>query len=143
MEQLDIRKSCGPDDITSGLLKECASSISTLFGTLFRQTTWWWFFQTYGRWQTWFQSSSLTNKKNTENFRGKSLFCVISKVLHVFSLFFGQKLYHLQDGFVKGSSCVTSLLGLRMTLPKHYMRRNSKYFWTIVKHLILWHLTVF
>ena len=35
LEQLDIRKSCGPDDITSGLLKECASSISTLFGTMF------------------------------------------------------------------------------------------------------------
>ena len=49
------------------------------------------------------------DKEITENFRGKSLLCVISKVLHVFSLFSGQKLYHLQEGFVKGSSCVTSL----------------------------------
>lgn len=49
------------------------------------------------------------------NYRGISLLSVVSKVLEkcIFSRvfpFFQPKLYHLQDGFVRGCSCVTSLL---------------------------------
>ena len=50
-----------------------------------------------------------------QNYRGISLLCIISKVLEkcVFSYvfpFFQPQSYHLQDGFVSGRSCVTSLL---------------------------------
>ena len=50
-----------------------------------------------------------------ENYRGISLLCIISKVLekcvflYIFP-FFQPQIYHLQDGFVSGRSCVTSLV---------------------------------
>ena len=37
LEQLNINKSCGPDNETSRLLKECASPISSLLCTLFNK----------------------------------------------------------------------------------------------------------
>ena len=55
------------------------------------------------------------DKENVENVWGISLLCTVSKVLercvyrHMF-IFFRPSLYHLQDGFVKGRSTVTSLL---------------------------------
>lgn len=55
------------------------------------------------------------DKEIVENYRGISLLCIISKILEkcVFSYvfpFFQPQIYHLQDGFVSGRSCVTSLL---------------------------------
>ena len=54
------------------------------------------------------------DREMVENYRGISLLCIISKVLEicVFSYvfpFFQPQIYHLQDGFVSGRSCVTSL----------------------------------
>lgn len=55
------------------------------------------------------------DRELVENYRGISLLCIISKILekcvfsYVFS-FFQPQIYHLQDGFVSGRSCVTSLL---------------------------------
>ena len=70
-------------------------------------------FQKHGKLQIWFQFSSPTIEM-VENYRGISLLCIISKVLekcvflYVFP-FFQPQIYHLQDGFVSGRSCVTSL----------------------------------
>ena len=55
------------------------------------------------------------DREIVENYRGISLLCIISKILEkcVFSYvfpFFQPQIYHLQDGFVSGRSCVTSLL---------------------------------
>ena len=63
------------------------------------------------------------DKKMVENYRGISLLCIISKVLEkcVFSCvfpYFQPKLYHLQDGVVKGRSCVTSLLRCTFAFAK-------------------------
>ena len=115
MEQLNICKSCGPDNVTSRLLKEYANSISSPLCTLFNKQLGSGCFPKMWKVAYLVPVFKSGDKEMVENYRGISLLCIISKVLEkcVFSCvfpFFQPKLYHLQDGFVKGRSCVTSLL---------------------------------
>lgn len=54
------------------------------------QTTWWWFFQTYERWQTWFQSSSLTTMKLLKTSEGNH-YCASSQKFFMCFPFFRPK----------------------------------------------------
>ena len=51
--------------------------------------------------------------------------------------FFQPNLYHSQDGFVSGRSCVTSLLRSTQDFAIHWIRKISlmQYFWIVVRHL--------
>ena len=123
LEQLNICKSCGPDNVTSRLLKECANSIASPLCTLFNKQL------RSGCFPKMWKVANLVpvfksgDKEMVENYRGISLLCIFSKVLEkcVFSCvfpFFQPKLYHLQNGFVKGRSCVTSLLRCTFAFSK-------------------------
>ena len=115
LDQLNISKSCGPDGITSRLLKECSKSLSIPFCTLFNRQL------DSGCFPKVWKTANLVpvyksdDREMVENYRGISLLCIMSKILEkcVFSYvfpFFQPQIYHLQDGFVSGRSCVTSLL---------------------------------
>lgn len=81
MEQLNICKSCGPDNVTSLLLKECANSISSPLCTLFNKQL------RSGCFPKMWKVANLVlvfksgDKEMVENYRGISLLCIISKVL--------------------------------------------------------------
>ena len=115
LDQLNISKSCGPDGITSRLLKECSKSLSIPLCTLFNRQL------DSGCFPKVWKTANLVpvyksdDREMVENYRGISLLCIMSKILEkcVFSYvfpFFQPQIYHLQDGFVSGRSCVTSLL---------------------------------
>lgn len=115
LEQLNICKSCRPDNVTSRLLKECANLISSPLCTLFNKQLQSGCFRKMWKMPNLVPVFNSGDKEMVENYRGISLLCIISKVLekYVFSCvfpFFQPKLCHLQDGFVKGRLCVTSLL---------------------------------
>ena len=108
LEQLNICKSYGPDNVTSQLLKECANSISSPLCTLFNKQL------SSGCFPKMWKVAYLVpvfksgDKEMVENYRGISLLCIISKVLEkcTFSCVFP----FFQPKLVKGCSCVTSLL---------------------------------
>ena len=115
LEQLNICKSCGPDNVTPRLLKECANSISSPLCTLFNKQLGSGSFPKMWKVANLLPVFKFDDKEMVENYRGISLLCIISNVFEkcVFSCvfpFFQPKLYHLQDGFVKGRSCATRLL---------------------------------
>ena len=147
LNQLNTAKSCGPDEI-SRLLKKCSKSLSIPPCTLLSNWTVV-VSQKHGKLQIWFQFSSPTIEM-VENYRGISLLCIISKVLekcvflYVFP-FFQPQIYHLQDGFVSGRSCVTSLFRSTHAFAKALDERKQvdTVFWIIVRYLTLFQLTFY
>ena len=95
-------------------MEECANPISSALCVLFNKQLGSGCFPKVKKVANLVPVFKLGDKKMVENYRGISLLCIIFKVLEkcVFSFvfrFFQLKLYHLQDGFVKGRSCVTNL----------------------------------
>ena len=115
LDQLNTTKSCGPDEITPRLLKECSKSLSIPLCTLFNKQLDSGCFPKVWKVANLVPVFKSDDREMVQNYRGISLLCIISKVLEkcVFSYvfpFFQPQIYHLQDGFVSGRSCVTSLL---------------------------------
>ena len=61
--------------------------------------------------------------------------CIFSRFFH---FFFQPKIYHLQDGFVRWRSCVTSLLRSTHDFVKALDEKNQ----ITAQHLAMYHLTV-
>ena len=140
LEQLKICKSCGPDNVTSRLLKEYANSISSPLYTLFNKQL------SSGCFPKMWKAANLVpvfksgSKEMVENYRGISLLCIISKVLEkcVFHVFFNSSSRNLtiyKTTLSRDVHVLQVFSGLLSPLPKHLMRRNSlmQYFWITVK----------
>ena len=130
LDQLIISKFCGPDGITSRLLKECSKSYTILICTLFNKQL------DSGCFPKVWKTANLVpvfksdGRQIVENYRRISLLCIISKILEkcMFSYvfpFFQPQVYHLQDGFVSGRSCVTSLLRSTHAFAKELDERKQ------------------
>ena len=93
LNQLNISKSCGPDGITSRLLKECSKSLSVPLCTLFNKQL------DSGCFPKVWKTANLVpvfksdDREVVENYRRISLLCIVSKILekcvftHVFPFF--------------------------------------------------------
>ena len=115
LSQLQPGKATGPDSVPTRLLKECAEEISPSLCKLFNTLL------SAGHFPSIWKDAVIVpifksgSKENVENYRGISLLSIVSKVLercvhnHMFAAI-KPSLYKLQDGFVGGRSCVTSLL---------------------------------
>ena len=113
--QLQPGKATGPDSVLTRLLKECAEEISPSLCKLFNTLL------SAGHFPSIWKDAVIVpifksgSKENVENYRGISLLSIVSNVLercvhnHMFAAI-KPSLYKLQDGFVGGRSCVTSLL---------------------------------
>ena len=145
LNQLNTAKSCGPDEI-SRLLKKCSKSLSIPPCTLFNKQL------DSGCFPKAWKAANFRRPtiEMVENYRGISLLCIISKVLekcvflYIFP-FFQPQIYHLQDGFVSGRSCVTSLFRSTHAFAKALDERKQvdTVFWIIVRYLTLFQLTFY
>jgi hypothetical protein len=112
---LDQNKASGPDRIPATLLRHCASSICLSLSELFNKTL------SVGKLpEEWKLSSILPIPKsgsssNVTNYRPISLLSLVSKVLErcIYNRLIehiGEKLHHLQFGFLKGKSTTSQHL---------------------------------
>ena len=150
LDQLNICKSCGPDNVTSRLLKECANSISSPLCTLFNKQLGSGCFPKMWKVANLVPVFKSGDKEMVENYRGISLLCIISKVLEkcVFHVFFPSSSLNFtiyKTALLRDAHVLQVFLDLHLPLPKHLMRRNSlmQFFSITVKHLILFHLTAY
>lgn len=115
LSQLDVNKSCGPDNLSPQVLKKCAvqlaPSLTKLFNLCMSKSV------LPSQWK----SANIIpvfkkgDKDDVCNYRPISLLCIVSKVMercivnHVFDIV-KPDIYPLQHGFVKGRSCCSQLL---------------------------------
>ena len=140
LDQLNTTKSWGADEITPRLLKECSKSLSIPLCTLFNKQLDSGCFPKVWKVANLVPVFKSDDREMAQNYRGISFLCIIWKVLekwvfsYVFPLFQPQ-MYHLQDGFVSGRSCVTSLLRSTNAFAKALDERKqveTVFFWIIV-----------
>ena len=112
---LDQNKASGPDRIPATLLRHCASSICSSLSELFNKTL------SVGKLPKEWKLSNITpipksgSSSNVTNYRPISLLSLVSKVLErcIYNRLIehiGEKLHHLQFGFLKGKSTTSQLL---------------------------------
>ena len=148
LNQLNTAKSCGPDEI-SRLLKKCSKSLSIPLCTLFNKQL------DSGCFPKAWKAANLVPVFKSDDRDGWELQRNIIAVYHIKSPwkmcvlicfpFFQSQIYHLQDGFVSGRSCVTSLFRSTHAFAKALDERKQvdTVFWIIVRYLTLFHLTFY
>ena len=115
LHELNVNKACGPDSLSSHVLKECATELASSLAHLFTRS-----FQSGCIPVQWKQGSVVPvhkkgDKSQVSNYRPISLLCILSKVMekyiynHIIDTV--KPLIHpLQHGFMNGKSCTTQLL---------------------------------
>ena len=150
LDQLNTTKSCGPDEITPRLLKECSKSLSIPLCTLFNKQLDSGCFPKVWKVANLVPVFKSDDREVVQNYRGISLLCIISKVLEkcVFYMFFpsfNRKFITCKTALFVDALVLPVFSDLLMLLPKQSTKESklTLFFWIIVRHLTLSHLTVY
>ena len=150
LDQLNAIKSCGPDEITPRLLKECSKSLSIPLCTLFNKQLDSGCFLIVWKVANLVPVFKSDDREMVENYRVISLLCIISKVLenvcsHTFFPSSNRKFTTCKTALLVDALVLPVFSDLLMLLPKHSTKESklTLSFWIIVRHLTLSHLTVY
>ncbi len=124
LQNLDVNKAIGPDEISPRVLKHCAAELAPSLAVLFNLS------MRSGTLPDLWKRANVTpvfkkgDKSDVANYRPISLLCIVSKIMerciadsvyeHVES-----QIHPMQHGFVKGKSCCTQMLEMYHRIGRH------------------------
>ena len=132
LKSLDRNKACGPDEISSWVLKECAEELSGPLKIIFEESLSQGKLPDCWKWANIVPLYKKGSKENPLNYRPVSLTSVVSKILErlirkqwVDYLEENELVTQKQFGFRKGRSCVTNLLSFYTRVSESIQERDG------------------